>query len=248
MFWLTKKDPIQDHNSENESEKKERLFFHDLINHTHGLLLFFNQRQSQKQDIKASEIAQLESEVRTLQSLIKDHFNFKHKNLSTAYEWVPFSMAELSLIGLIQTYLPSNKVQTYIHLEGAIAHDKSVVERENVLIYFPVFYRIMNNLIKNMAEANSSEVHFHLAYNNETFTIETRNKINGTSNLQNISDRLAQLILEEKPAGTGLGLESIHHLAAENGGVFEFEIANDLWVNRISLPNITNPAQPKKAA
>jgi len=34
----------------------------------------------------------------------------------------------------------------------------------------------------------------------------------------------------------GLGLESIHHLASECGGVFDFEIANDIWINRIFLP------------
>ncbi|RPJ74966.1 MAG: GHKL domain-containing protein, partial [Alphaproteobacteria bacterium] len=224
------------------------LFFHDVINQTHGLLLFLNQRQSQKQDIKVSEIALLESEVRTLQSLIKDHFNFKHKNLASTYDWVPFSIAELSLIGLIQTYLPNNKVQTFIHLDGSIGHDKSVDERENAFIYFPVFYRIMNNLIKNMAEANSSEVHFYFNYGLENFSIETRNKINGSENLKNISDKLAQIILDDKPTRSGLGLESIYHLAAENGGTFDFEIANDMWVSRISLPKMADLVQPKKAA
>lgn len=246
MFWFNKKEQIQNENV--ITEKKERLFFHDLINQTHGLLLFLNQRQTQKQDIKFSEITLLENEVRTLQSLIKDHFNFKHKNLSSTYDWVPFSIAELSLIGLIKTYLPNNKVQTFIHLGGSIGHDKSIEERENSFIYFPVFYRIMNNLIKNMAEANSSEVHFCFDYSLDNFTIETKNKINGSENLKNISDKIAQIILEEKPVSTGLGLESIYHLAVENGGSFDFEITNDMWINRISLPKMANLERHKKAA
>lgn len=235
MFWFSKKS----HSEEQvyEQEKRERLFFHDLINQTHGLLLFLNQRQSQKQQISLNEITALESEVRTLQSLIKDHFNYKHKNLAGTYDWVPFRMAETALSGLIETYLPKKSVHTFIHLEGSLSYECSVEERESSFVYFPVFYRIMNNLIKNMSEAKSTEVHFTFAYGESGFLIETKNKINGKENLRLLSDKLAQIILEEKPAGDGLGLESIHHLVSvECGGTFTFEIANDLWINRILLP------------
>lgn len=246
MFWFNKKNHIEDQMT--ASEKRERLFFHDLINQTHGLLLFLNLRQSQKRDIVSSEIEMLVGEVRTLQSLVKDHFHFKHKNLSSTHDWIPFSAAETSLTGLIHTYFPSNSVKTYIHLKGALSYDKSVEERENALIYFPVFYRIMNNLIKNMAEANSSEVHFYFDYGSNGLTIETRNKLNVQRNSAKISDKISRVVTGNKPTETGLGLESIYHLASECGGVFEFETANDMWINRISLPLPPVKKDLKKAA
>ncbi|MFA6239197.1 MAG: GHKL domain-containing protein [Bacteriovorax sp.] len=245
MFWFNKKDHIQ--NQTVDEDRRERLFFHDIINQTHGLLLFFSQRQSMKKGIKADEVAMLEAEVRTLQSLIKDHFQFKHKNLSSTYDWVPFSIAELALKGLIQTYLPAQNVQTFIHLKGHLSYDVSLEQRENTLIYFPFFYRIMNNLIKNMAEAKSDEVHFIFDYGNAGFVIETRNKFNGKEDLKGISDKLSQIILDEKPAGNGLGMESIHHLAQECGGVFDFEISNDIWINRITLPKAEQTERKKSA-
>lgn len=244
MFRFSKKNHLE----KDENQKRESLFFHDIINHTHGLLLFLNQRQTLGKDIKSEEIKIVESEIRALQSLIKDHFHLKHKNLSSTYDWVPFSVAENSLSGLIQTYLPAPNVQTFIHLKGALCYDKSLEERKNALIYFPTFYRIMNNLIKNMAEAKSTEVHFYFDYSEDYFTIETRNKFNEQKDLDKISDKLSQLILNEKALSPGLGLESIHHLALESGGVFDFEVAHDMWINRISLPRNPRMKDQKKAA
>ena len=171
-----------------------------------------------------------------MQSLIKDHYQYRHKNLLNTYDWVPFNIVEISLKGLIHTYLPMEKVKTYIHLAGSLDYSKSIEERESALIYLPVFYRIMNNLIKNMAEANSDEVHFYFDYNADGFFIETKNRINNEQDLKKLSEKLSQIILDEKDQRSGLGLESIHHLAIECGGKFDFEISSDIWVNRIHLP------------
>lgn len=242
MFWKNR----QPEKAETiEFEKREKLFFHDIINHTHGLLLFLNLRHNQNRDIPVVEISMLEQEVRALQSLIKDHFHLKHKNLTGTYDWVPFHIAEVALNGLIQTYLPGKQVKTFVHLAGLLAYDKSLEERECAQVYFPVFYRVMNNLIKNMAEAKSSEVHFYFNYGDE-FHIETRNIFNSKEDLKSISEKLSQIILDEKPTENGLGLESIHHLTQECGGGFEFEIHNGVWINHISLP--LKPLTQKKAA
>ncbi|MBC7539342.1 MAG: GHKL domain-containing protein [Bacteriovorax sp.] len=242
MFWFKKKD-LKEHNL-GDHNKRERLFFHDIINQTHGLILFFNQRQSINKVISVEEIKMLEKEVRTLQSLIKDHFQYKHKNLPNTYDWVPFSIAEIAVKSLIQTYLPAETVQTFIH--------KDFKEDETSVVYFPVFYRIFNNLIKNMSEAKTNEVHIHFQFNESGLTIETRNQNNSNQELKKISDELSQLILDKNfsnKAG-GLGLESIHHLALECGGKFESEISNNCWINRIFLPGpsiTTQVIEQKKA-
>lgn len=254
MFWLKKKESIHTHF---EQDKRERLFFHDIINLTHGLTLFLNQRISSEKGIEKEEIPMLEKEIRTMQSLIKDHFHFKHKNLPSTYDWVPFSVAEMALNGLIQTYLPVQSVKTFVKLDGKISYERSFDERESAVVYFPVFYRIMNNLIKNMAEAGSVEVHFTFNYFENGFLIETRNRINSSSNQKSMADNLSRLILEEniesvsespENSGVGLGLESVHHLAEEFGGRFDFEIVEDFWINKITLPVPPSKKSIKKAA
>ena len=222
MFWFKKNDHIE--LVSNNRNKQERLFFHDLINLTHGLILFFNQRQNAQKIISVEEIHMLEKEVRTLQSLIKDHFQFSHKNLSPNNEWVPYSFAEVAVKCLIQTYLPEEKVTTFIHKD----FDDAVTS----LIYFPTFYRIMNNLIKNMAEAQTNEAHFYFEFNQIGLAIKTTNQMTDSNG------RLKK----------GQGLASIGHLAMESGGKYEFEYHNGLWTNKILLPSGTLKKEQKKAA
>ncbi len=247
MFWFKKKEYF---GSDSDSElagddKSARLFFHDLVNLTHGLILFLSQRQSSKLGLSSEEVQLLEKEIRTLQSLIKDHFQFKHKNLAPTLEWVPFYFAESAVKNLVLTYLPKNSVQTYFH--------KNFLENELTLVYYPFFYRIMNNLIKNMSEAKSSEVHLTFNYDEFGLSIETKNQSRGSGELSALSDNIGLVILNELPVNkhVSLGLESIHHLTLECGGTFEFEISNGFWINRITLPKrgqITHQKEQKKAA
>ena len=237
MFGIKKQrqKQLQD-NLVKTNDKKEQLFFHDIINLTHGLILFFNQRQTAKKIINVEEIKLLEKEVRALQSLIKDHFQYRHKNLAQTYDWVPFNIAEIAVKTLLQTYLPEESVQTFIH--------KSFSEKESSVVYFPIFYRIMNNLIKNMSEAHASEAHLYFNFTEAGLMIETRNKNNSEQNLENISDESCRDM-------KGFGLESVSQLSEESDGTFEFEISGEYWINRIFLPTpkvLIQEEEPKKAA
>lgn len=229
MFLIKKNES----NELDDTQKRERLFFHDIINQTHGLILFLGQKRSTKKKIEISEIEDLEKEVRTLQSLIKDHFHFKHKNLPNAMDIVPFSVAQVALMNLIETYLDKKSVQVFIHQKGYLAPEQSINVKENALVNFPIFYRIMNNLIKNMAEAKSQEVHFVFDFDQKGFHIETRNSINSKLQAERIVDEKSQ------DKNEGLGLESIHFLSNASGGHFEFEIEKNFWVNRITLPKVS---------
>jgi len=238
-------------NPSEELEKKEQLFFHDLINQTHGLILFLSQRKKNKQLINIEEIEMLEHEIRTLQSIIKDHFHFKHKNLASSYDFVTFAEAQTVLYHLIDMYLPKESVQTFIYLKGDLSEVNSLNNRLKILIYYPSFYRIMNNLIKNMAEAKTCEVTFIFTYQNKELGIETRNKINSKSNTQNIPDRPAREISDNANSqnkNLGLGLESVDFQAKSCKGRFEFEINNDVWINRIFLPQDQLPKTADKKA
>lgn len=210
-----------------EQELKERLFFHDIINQTHGLLLYFNQKEFSHEGLSLDEVKMISSEVKTLQSLIRDHFNYKHKNLGQTYDWVAFSALQLSFSYLKMTYLNEREVTTSF---------RSEVAGDDQEIYYPSFYRIMNNLIKNIAESKSQKVEFTFHLKNEGLFIETKNPICvGWEN--EVPERLSQAILNESSQPIlGLGLESIHHLASQCGGEFAFEIVDHTWINRIFLP------------
>lgn len=243
MFWFKKDD--QHDKTDHPHDKRERLFFHDIINLTHGLILFFNQRQNSNKGISADEVAMLEKEVRTLQSVIKDHYNFKHKNILNTYDWVPFNVGLIAVKSLLQNYFPSEMVKTSITCEYSnyLANEKSET------IYFPVFYRIMNNLIKNMAEANTQVIEIHFKFTTAGLSIETKNLNKTDLDLEMISDNLSRLILNEADNGGphGLGLESIHYLALECGGKFEFEIVDNFWINKVLLPGPVSIEQKKAA-
>lgn len=225
MFSFKKKPNSQTQTKEDNSDLKERLFFHDIINHTHGLLLFLNSKEMSGKPIEKIEIQMMEKEIKTLQSLIRDHYNFKHKNLVQTYDWVPFSYAKLAFTTLAHNYLSSVDINVEFSVEG-----------DEELLYYPCFYRIMNNLIKNISESNCSQVDFSFKFNGEGLYVETKNTMNKANGDQS-SEYLARVILDEKVLPLqSLGLDSIHHMAEENGGSFTFEISNNTWVNRLHLP------------
>ncbi|MBC7712028.1 MAG: sensor histidine kinase [Rhizobacter sp.] len=223
MFSFKKK-LIPDSETHEVHDLKERLFFHDIINHTHGLVLFLNQKEIQKDNINQEEIKMISSEIKTLQSLIRDHFDFKHKNLVQTFDWVPFSYAKLAFDNLSQTYLMDKKVTTSFDIR----------ENEN-LVYYPSFYRILNNLIKNISESHSTHVEFAFKISDSGIELVTKNEMK-VKNEKNLPEHLSRVILNEQKKIHGLGLESVYHLAEENGGTFSFEINDSVWTNRLFLP------------
>lgn len=192
-------------------ELTERLFFHDIINLTHALLLFLSNKKIAGRGIDPHELPALEKEIRTLQMMLKDHYRLQHKNLDDSSEWLPLSEIKPALNGLLETYLGSLQIPYSLQVKQ---------EQEELLIYLPVFYRIMNNLIKNMSEAKTSAAQIDLIFEEGKLLIETKNKITESTTRS----------LE------GLGLESIRLLALEHGGHFTHESFNHLWCNHVVLP------------
>lgn len=186
----------------------DRLFFHDLINQTHGIILFLGNKSS----LDASEIDSLKSEVKLLQALVQNHFSLNHKNLE------PFEVKEnqtqkiqFALEKLIALYETNANMRIEIELKG----------EEVGLLDFISLYRILNNIVKNMSEAKVAEGQFLLEFTLSGLNITTQNKI---------PDKKATKTNE------GLGLQSIAFLAQEAGGQYHYEIHNETWVNQVFLP------------
>jgi hypothetical protein len=249
VFSIKKKKSLFEEDQKNDT--KERLFFHDVINHTHGLLLFLNHKESLNEGMSAVEVEILKKEIKALQSILRDQYSFDHKNLTHTQEWVTFEQAFRSLKTMMNTYLTYPEVKIEMILKGDIAFENSAEVQDRSLIYYPAFYRIMNNLIKNMSEAEASAINFSFNLSERGLFIETQNAMKATLQ-KDLPEYLSQLILNENTqALKGQGLDSIDHTASSCGGSFSFEIHNQVWINKIFLPvknNLSGAYSTKKSA
>ncbi len=249
MFSLKKKKTLLEEDQKNDT--KERLFFHDVINHTHGLLLFLNHKESLKVGMSASEVEMVKKEIKALQSILRDQFSFQHKNLTHTQDWVTFEQAFRSFKTMITTYFTGPEVKIEMVFKGDIASENPVEVQDRCLIYYPAFYRIMNNLIKNMSEAEASVIKFSFDLSDTGLFIETENAMKAALQ-KDLPEYLSQVILNEKTQTLkGQGLDSIDHTASSCGGSFSFEIHNQVWINKIFLPvknNLSSDNSTKKSA
>lgn len=240
-------------NREIPGVNKERLFFHDLINHTHGLNLFLNMKIASSKGLTSDEVHSVYDEIRLMQSLIKDHYGYGHKNLVNTFDYVPFEFAKKGLYSLIRTFLPESKVRCEFRFEGFLSPENT--EGQSCLIYYPSFHRILTNLVKNISETRSTRVCFVFAYDEEGFRCEVRNRF---ISLQNdrvaLEKKLSSLIMEgdqvSRTDESGFGIESVNTLCEKEGGRFQFGLEGEEWVSRIFLPAPVGSAQDsyKKAA
>lgn len=231
MFSFKKKNSLHlaiSQESPESGDMKERLFFHDLINQTHGLMLFLEHKELAEKSISKDEILLMKKEIKTLQSLIKDHYDFKHKNLNQTYNWMPINIAKHAFDSLANTYL--------VNMSVTVTTKHSGLNSEEDMIYYPCYYRILTNMIKNISESGCSQVAVNFIISDEELIIETRNQIHKSVD-QNSSEYLSHIILDEKVRPLkSLGLDSIHHLAEAHGGSFSFEITERTWINHLKLP------------
>jgi signal transduction histidine kinase len=212
-------------NVKNENKNnKDRFFFHDLINQTHGISLYLEEKHS----LDNTEISALKNEIKILESLIQNHFGFKHKNLEPnilheTYEKQSQSIQEAIL-----------KFSKIFHLKFKIQLDLNCLQEEVRMIEKVPLYRILNNLIKNIAEAKATQADFLFEFRIDGLNITTVNKI--------VDQKTTSMPNE------GLGLLSMAALADEAGGFYQYEIHENDWVNLVYLPYKNSTSIKKIAA
>lgn len=218
--------------------KQERLFFHDIINQTHGLALYLENKMSSHQNMNPSECQSYLNEIRYLQSMIQDHFGLKHKNLSGLYEYVDFDTAKESFELLIHTYLISTGIDVTTSYAGLIAQHS--VFKEGQLVHLPTFQRVLSNIVKNIKEGQSSDVSFNFDYTQKGLIIFVKNRYSRLADEtdENLAKRLTGQIknFHDLDQMGPLGLDSIEHLINKIGGGVHFETQGDYWLTRIFLP------------
>ncbi len=215
----------------------ERLFVHDLVNQTHGLNLYLNFKKNACEDIKPHETEELINEVKILQSLIKDHFHYEHRNLNNTIEWVSFEAFKKAHTKMAESFLPSPICEVSFSYTGWIDPSNDLHLKEKCMVHFPSIYRIMVNIVKNMSDGHTTTAEFKFHYDSSGLQIHTRNKLGSFAKEEDLSEGLSRLINEEKRLQVGDGLESIGAISQKLGGSFSFQIIDGYWHNDIWLPN-----------
>ena len=226
-----------DGEAQRSKEHKDRLFFHDLINQTHGLNLYLQVKSKEALGLRHEELGPVLREIKTMQTLITDHYHLQHKNLYDMHEHVPFSQVQWALEHVLSVYLPSSKVTTRLQ------YNYNNHDGQEVWIHVATLHRIWSNLVKNIAESQSSAADFIFDLSSEGMTLTAKNKINHLKDhgVENISLELSQIILQGDAGHQmykGLGLESVSQLCYEKGGSFNISIEGDWWIGKVFLPAI----------
>jgi hypothetical protein len=224
-------------------ENKEKYFFHDLINITHGINLFLESKLSKDHEIKSTEVESLINEVKLLETLIQNHFKYNHKDLAETEEIITFNEAKISLYQMIQSYLPSDQVECHFIYNGFLSVDSSSYQKDLALIHFPSFSRIMGNIVKNMSEVKTSQAEFIFNYDLRGLHVVTKNKIYKLKDDRlNLAEKMREMILKDQKttaeSSEGIGLKSIQSLVVSFGGEFRFKIENGYWVIELFIPRL----------
>lgn len=223
---------------ERDRQRDDRLFFHDIINHTHGLSLFLQQKISSGDILAEEEVHAMMGEVKAMQSLVADHYGFKHKNLLSTLDWVEIDYAMASFHRIVHTMLPAS-VEIRFHQSGMLdrrLHDRS---RLDLFIHYPTFLRICTNLVKNIGEQSPKIADFTFEAQSNVLRLCFKNKM---GHLHEISKDLEYALSDSILAADSmderehLGLESVQILCSEHGGNFEFLIEDGEWHAIVELP------------
>ena len=115
---------------------QEKYLFHDLLNHTHGLSLFFQSHQ--KEGLTPSETNSVSKELESFQNLLRSHFG---KNPTQ----IRLDEVGGHIDSLCEQFL--NGIKFEIKTNGNFGEDQ---------ISFNEFFRAMGNILKNVSESKSS--------------------------------------------------------------------------------------------
>lgn len=212
---------------------KDRYFFHDLINHTHAMDLTLRYKLMKSEGLSHQQTRELSEQLQLLQSLVKEHFGFAHKNLNHSDEGGSFERLFFINDTLINAFLPQGKVRTFITIKDELEL------KTKVTLPLARWQRILTNLIKNASEARCSTFELYFIFKADGLVIEAKNDFFQLNHKDGeLGSGLANVIKNMDSSmdnGPGLGLEAIQLLANEFDGTFNFSIQDGLWSSRVEL-------------
>lgn len=217
------------------SSRVDKMFFHDLINHTHALLLFL--RSKRNENIAGEDIHTLIGELKLLQDNIQNHFGFDHKNLNGQASQVPFQIALARVYSLVDAFFPGMD-NVFFTFRGKLSNQEDTELLRSCSVNLVVFHRIMTNIFKNASEAHSNKIECIFDYNDHGLVTTVINSVSGL-NYEKISlDKdLGRVISSiDHKNQQGIGLDSISKMCEDIGGTFNFSYANGCFYSEFYLP------------
>lgn len=210
--------------------EREKYFFHDLINHTHALSLWVANKLSQQEKFESSELGPLYQEIKNLQALIQDHYQLHHKDLNPK-KYISVAQLQAELQALLKNFLGERAKAVQLKLvETQVAQDYEV--------YFPLWMRLLTNLVKNLSEHKTREIIFEFSLKDNGLNLITHNRVEKLfSEDDDFEEKMQSRMREAKDGDGGLGLESIQYLTEDAGGIFKFEFENGLWTIELFVPH-----------
>lgn len=204
-------------NNLSEKETREKYFFHDLINHTHGLLLFLTEKDSSHKGLTPEEVAFLCKDLKALQALIKAHKQHEHKNLQSS-DKVSFCDFTEQLFNLTGLYLSSSQFELTLEIDADL-NDK--------FFNHATLSRIVHNIIKNISENGKGKTVLKFSLENNQLCIFTSNELKDL-----LPERNGRVI----GVAEAKGIKSIEHLCLQSNGKYHHKIADQQWINNLILP------------
>jgi hypothetical protein len=223
--------------ADKENTIHDQFFFHDIINQTHGILLYLNQKEVVGDSLSPLEIKSLSKEIKNLQTLLCDHYKMTHKNIQSKKATLNSEAVKECLNNLVTIYLKNKKVTMKVE-----------IKQKQTSFYQSYIQRIFTNLIKNMNEIESQNFHIELIIDDTGLYLTSSNELPGIE-AKNIPEYMERLILNESPAQReSIGLDSVYSLSLELNGTFNFSIHQGKWINELFIPNLLNRANTKQAS
>lgn len=215
-------DELEDNSLDNESSK---LFFHDVINKTHGMKLYLRNQKDQKKEIGLKGIDDLLNEVESLQLLLRDYFRESHKDLQFLDDYVEVKKAIEGAKRLLAYFIPDCQNTKFLEGVVSLGNDFFKNKKEKSLIHYASFYRIFGNLMKNISDHGGRDMFVNFDIKEGRFQIVVENSFNKKQKAS------TEISIERS-----FGLRSIEKNCLEQGGKFKFSKKNEVWKSEIWLP------------
>ncbi len=231
--------------SEQTPDPDERLFYHDLINHLHGIGLFLESYSHRPSQIEQNHVQNLLQELQMTQKMVEDFFNWPHKNKINVKTGLAVTLFDLRPLveHYLDIYCRSQGMEVAVEWKGDLAANRPVMKQKECSVHGHAFVRIITNVLKNIYDGGSPGQVF-VTFEGEArhlFVLIKNSKFNSTHDLSD-SRELANLILKnaaesDGPSrGDGHGLDSIDELCHRLGGQFKFFLEDGWWHTQINLP------------
>jgi hypothetical protein len=214
--------------------KEDHLFFHDIMSQTHGLRFFLQGRGERDKPLTPQECLEMAQELKFLQLVFKDHFQFNYKIKGEDQDWGSWREGKKMIGRLLGTLVPLKEPALTFSIKE---EDKTHSPYGGPEIHLPSFYRIMSNIIINSIEHGSGEVEISLFCDQEVFMVQVRNQKAITSRPHATKNLFPQ------------GLKSIETLVGRFGGKMNYSLKNNNFEIMVSFTEqVLDKANNPKAA